>query len=117
MKHRKSHRNLSRKTAERRSLFRTMVTNLLRDQHILTTEAKAKTIRPIAERIITLGRRGDLHARRRAAAYLTSKNVLKTLFEEIGPHYEDRNGGYTRIVKVAPRPGDAAPLAVIELVQ
>ena len=82
---------------------------------MITTEAKAKAVRPVVEKMISLGKRGDLHARRQAAAYLTDKVVTK-LFDEVAPNYAERNGGYTRIVKIGPRRGDAAPMAVIALV-
>jgi len=83
---------------------------------ITTTEAKARAVRPVVEKMITLGKRGDLHARRQAAAFLMDKSVVKKLFDEIAPRYAERQGGYTRIVKIGPRRGDAAPMSIIELV-
>ena len=116
MRHRKSNSHLSRPSNERRALFRNMVTSLLRYETINTTTAKAKAVRPIAEKVITLGKKGDLSSRRRAAAYLTDKSVLKKLFDELGERFKEREGGYTRITKLSPRAGDAAEIAVIELV-
>ena len=116
MRHRVSGRKLGRPTAHRKSLLRTGVTDLLRHESIRTTEAKAKEIRRLAEKIITRGKGGSLHARRQAATVLTDEGVLKKLFDEIGPRYIDRPGGYTRVVKLGPRKGDAAEMAIVELV-
>ena len=96
-------------------MLRTTVTGLLRHESIKTTEAKAKEIRPLAEKVITRGKKGTLHQRRLAAAFLTDESVVRKVFEELGPRYEDRPGGYTRIVKLGQRKGDAAPTAIIEL--
>ena len=96
-------------------MLRTTVTDLLRHESIKTTEAKAKEIRPLAEKVITRGKKGTLHQRRLAAAFLTDESVVRKVFEELGPRYEDRPGGYTRIVKLGQRKGDAAPTAIIEL--
>ena len=96
-------------------MLRTTVTDLLRHESIKTTEAKAKEIRPLAEKVITRGKKGTLHQRRLAAAFLTDESVLRKVFDELGPRYEDRPGGYTRIVKLGQRKGDAAPIAIIEL--
>jgi large subunit ribosomal protein L17 len=85
-------------------------------EKIVTTEAKAKQIRSITEKMVTLGKRNDLHARRQALAYLLDENAVTKLFEQIAPRYEDRQGGYTRILKLGPRRGDAAPMAILELV-
>ncbi len=115
MRHRISGRKLSRPTAHRMSLFRTTVTDLLRHETIQTTEAKAKEIRRLAEKVITRGKKGSLHQRRQAAAFLTDDEVVKKLFDELGPRYELRQGGYTRIMKLGQRKGDAAPMAIIEL--
>ena len=115
MRHRVSGRKLSRPTAHRMSMLRTTVTDLLRHESIKTTEAKAKEIRPLAEKVITRGKKGTLHQRRLAAAFLTDESVVRKVFEELGPRYEDRPGGYTRIVKLGQRKGDAAPTAIIEL--
>ena len=117
MRHRKSGRALSRSRSHRSALVRNQVTDLLRHEAIVTTEAKAKSIRPVAEKMITLGKRGDLHARRQAAAVLTDKHILRVLFDEIAPRFADRPGGYTRIIKLGPRRGDGALMAHIELVE
>lgn len=117
MRHRKSGRGLGRSRSHRAALVRNQVTELLRHEAIVTTEAKAKSIRPVAERMITLGKRGDLHARRQAGAVLTDRKVLRTLFDDIAPRFSDRNGGYTRIIKLGPRRGDGAQMAHIELVE
>ena len=117
MRHRKSGRGLSRSRSHRSALIRNQVTDLLRHEAIVTTEAKAKTIRPVAEKMITLGKRGDLHARRQAGAVLTDRKVLRTLFDDIAPRFSERNGGYTRIIKLGPRRGDGAQMAHIELVE
>lgn len=117
MRHRKAGRALSRSKSHRSALIRNQVTDLLRHEAIVTTEAKAKTIRPVAEKMITLGKRGDLHARRQAGAVLTDRKVLRTLFDDIAPRFAERNGGYTRIIKLGPRRGDGALMAHIELVE
>ena len=98
-------------------MFRIMVTDLLRHGQIKTTVAKAKEIRPLAEKMVTLAKGGTLHDRRRAAAFITDQRVLKTVFEELGPRFMDRPGGYTRITRLGARAGDAAEMAVIELVE
>lgn len=107
---------LGRDVGARRALLRSLVTNLFLYNRIETTEAKAKAMRPVAERLITKAKKGDLHNTRLAAAYLTSPEALKKLFGEIGPKFADRAGGYTRILKTDVRRGDAAPMAIIELV-
>lgn len=94
-----------------------MATSLFRHETIRTTEAKAKELRPYAERLITLARRGDLHARRQAARRIHDKEALKKLFEQIGPRYVDRPGGYTRILKIGARQGDGAEMAIVQLVE
>jgi large subunit ribosomal protein L17 len=94
-----------------------LVTSLLRNEKIETTLAKAKEIRPLAEKMITLAKRGDLHARRQALSFINDEGVVSGLFTQIGPRFASRNGGYTRIVATRTRPGDAAPMAVIELVE
>jgi len=109
-------KKLGRTSAHRRALLRHLVTELLEHDRIETTEAKARAMRPLAEKMITLAKRGDLHARRQAAAFLVSEDVLKRLFDELGPRYRDRNGGYTRLIKLGPRRGDAAPMSLVELV-
>jgi large subunit ribosomal protein L17 len=98
-------------------MFRNMVTSLLGHEKITTTDAKAKEIRPIVEKMITLGKKGDLHAMRQAASYIRDKKVVTKLFTTIAPRYQERLGGYTRIVKLGIRPGDNAPLSLIELVE
>ena len=98
-------------------MFRNMVTSFLQHEKITTTDAKAKELRSIAERMITLGKKGDLHATRQAAAYIRDKKVVTKLFTDIAPRFADRPGGYTRIIKLGIRPGDTAPVSVIELVE
>ena len=117
MAHRVAGRKLGRKSGPRRALYRNLVADLLRHGRIRTTEAKAKEVQGIAERLITLGKKGTLHHRRLALAALPQKEVVKKLFDEIGPRYAQRPGGYTRIVKLGPRKGDAAPMALLELVE
>jgi large subunit ribosomal protein L17 len=116
MRHGKSGRQLGRNTHHRMALFRSLVTSLLEHERIETTEAKAKEIRILAERMITLGKEGNLYARRRAAAYIRTKSVVSKLFKDIAGRFAERNGGYTRIIKTRRRVGDAAPMVVIELV-
>jgi len=117
MRHQIVGRKFSRYSAPRRSLFRTQVTDLLRSDKITTTVPKAKEIRSLAEKMITLGKDGSLASRRRAIAFLTDENVVDRLFKEIAPRYADRAGGYTRLVRLGPRQGDAAELARLELVR
>lgn len=116
MRHNKAGRRLGRTTSHRIAMFRNMVTSFLMHEKITTTDAKAKEIRPIAEKMISLGKRGDLHARRQAAAYIRDPKTVAKLFTEIAPRYADRPGGYTRIIKLGIRPGDAAPVSIIQLV-
>lgn len=116
MRHGKSGRKLGRTSSHRRAMFRNMVTSLFEHERIVTTEKKAKELRPIAEKMITLAKRGDLHARRQALSYIQSKDVVAKLFDEIQSQFADRQGGYTRIIKTGNRQGDAAPMAIIELV-
>ena len=116
MRHRKGLRKLGRSSAHRKAMFRNLVTSLLDEEQVQTTEAKAKEIRRLADRMITLGKRGDLHARRQALSVIRSKEVTAKLFGELAERYRDRPGGYTRILKVDHRVGDAAPLSIIELV-
>ena len=110
------HRKLGLPTDQRKAMLRNLVTSLLKHGKIETTETRAKETRSIAEKMITLGKRGDLHARRQAMAYMMDETVVKTLFDEIAPKYSERKGGYTRIMKLGPRRGDGAPMAIIELV-
>jgi large subunit ribosomal protein L17 len=112
-----SGRKFDRAGDERAALLKGLVADLLRHERMKTTVAKAKEARPIAERMITLGRDGSLHARRQALAYVNDKDVVSKLFDEIGPRYKGRPGGYTRIIKLGPRLGDGAPMAQIELVE
>ena len=116
MRHGKSGRKLGRSSAHRKAMFRNMVTSLFEHERIVTTEKKAKELRPIAEKMITLAKRGDLHARRQALSYIQSKDVVAKLFDEIQGQFADRQGGYTRIIKTGNRQGDAAPMAIVELV-
>ena len=116
MRHRLAGRHLGRDTAHRVALYRNLVTDLLRYERITTTEAKAKEIRPMAEKIITLARRGDLHARRQAQRFVFDPAVVKKAFDEIGPRMKDRPGGYLRITGLEPRKGDGARMAAIEFV-
>lgn len=111
-----SYRKLGRVTSHRLLMLKGMSAELLRHGSIITTQTRAKELQRSVEKMITLGKRGDLHARRQAANYLQDKDVVSKLFEEIAPEYEDRNGGYTRIYKLGHRRGDAAPMAKIELV-
>jgi large subunit ribosomal protein L17 len=117
MRHNKSGRRLGRTTSHRIAMFRNMVTSFLNHERITTTDAKAKELRSIADKMITLGKRGDLHAMRLAASYIREKSVVTKLFTTIAPRYVDRQGGYTRIVKLGIRPGDNASLSMIELVE
>lgn len=109
-------RKLDRRIDHRRWLFRHLVTQIVLRGRIRTTLAKAKAVRPVAEHMVTLAKRGDLHARRQAAAVLTEKQAVRKLFAEVGPKYAERHGGYVRIIKVGPRRGDAAPMSIVELV-
>lgn len=117
MRHAKAGRRLGRTTSHRIAMFRNMVTSFLQHEKITTTDAKAKELRPIAEKMITLGKKGDLHAVRQAAAYIRDKKVVTKLFETIGPRFKERNGGYTRIIKLGIRPGDNADISILELVE
>jgi large subunit ribosomal protein L17 len=116
MRHRKKGRKLNRTASHRRATLRNMATSLFRHGRIETTTAKAKELRPFAERLVTLAKRGDLHARRLAARKIQDRQVLGSLFDEIGPRYSERPGGYTRILKLGNRKGDAAEMSLIELV-
>jgi len=114
--HRIAGRKLGRATDHRLALFRNLVTDLLRYEKIITTEAKAREVRGLAERVITMGKRGDLHARRRALGFVYDKKVVEKVFAELGPRYSRRPGGYSRMVKLGPRQGDGARMAQLELV-
>jgi large subunit ribosomal protein L17 len=117
MRHRKVGRRLGRTSSHREAMLRNMVTSLLDQERIVTTVPKAKEARRVAEQMITLGKRGDLHARRQAMAYIRSKSIVAKLFDQLSNQYAERKGGYTRIIRTGTRLGDAAPMAIIELVE
>ena len=114
MRHMNQGRKLNRTSAHRKALFRNLVLALLEHERIKTTDAKAKELRRFADRMVTLGKRGDLAARRLAFNFMQSRDAVKKLFDEIAPRFKERNGGYTRVVKFGFRRGDAAPLSIIE---
>jgi large subunit ribosomal protein L17 len=116
MRHQKQGRKLNRTASHRKAMFANMAASLIQHEQIVTTLPKAKDLRPIAEKLITLGKRGDLHARRQAISQIRDVEQVKKLFEVLGPRYKDRNGGYCRVLKAGFRFGDNAPLAVIEFV-
>ena len=116
MRHGRTGRKLGRDSAHRKALYSNLTCSLIEPGRIRTTEAKAKAVKPFAEQMITLGRRGDVHARRQALAYLRSQDVVHKLFSDVGPRFTDRPGGYSRIVKLGPRYGDAANMVYLELV-
>lgn len=116
MRHRKAGLKLNRTSSHRDAMFRNMVTSLFKHQRIRTTDVKAKELRRWADNLITLAKRGDLHARRQALSIVREKEVVHKLFAEAAEHYGDKSGGYTRIIKLGRRPGDAAPISLIELV-
>jgi large subunit ribosomal protein L17 len=116
MRHGKAHRKLNRTAEHRRAMFANMAAALIKHEQIVTTLPKAKDLRPVVEKLVTLGKRGDLHARRQAVAKIRDIAMVKKLFEVLGPRYKDRNGGYTRVLKAGFRYGDNAPVAVIEFV-
>lgn len=116
MRHRKAGKQLGRNTGHRRAMLRNMVTSLFAHEQIETTEAKAKVVRPLAEKVIRFAKRGDLHARRHALAYLQDKSVVHQLFDQAKSRFQDRQGGYLRIVKKGTRRGDGAPISVIQLI-
>ncbi|MGF7058297.1 50S ribosomal protein L17 [Brassicibacter mesophilus] len=109
-------RKLGRPTDHRKAMLRNLVTSLLRNGKIETTDTRAKEVRRMAEKMITLAKRGDLHARRQVLAYVYDETVVKNLFDEVAPKYAERNGGYTRMLKLGPRRGDAAEMVILELV-
>ena len=117
MRHNIAGRKLGRRTAHRRALYRNMVTSLLKHEKLVTTEPKAKEIRGIAEKMITLGKKSGLHSYRQALSYIMDKKVAEKLFADLAPRYKERPGGYTRIVKLQPRLGDGAPMVKLELVE
>jgi large subunit ribosomal protein L17 len=116
MRHRRAGTKLGRLSAHREALFRNLLTALFRHERITTTLAKAKAIRPMADRLVTLAKREDLHARRQALVWVQDVTVVRKLFDTVAARYADRRGGYTRILPTGTRPGDAAPVAIIELV-
>jgi large subunit ribosomal protein L17 len=117
VRHGKVHRKLNRKPEHRRAMFANMAAALIKHEQIVTTLPKAKDLRPVVEKLVTLGKRGDLHARRQAVAKIRDIAMVKKLFDVLGPRYKDRNGGYTRVLKAGFRHGDSAPVAVIEFVE
>jgi large subunit ribosomal protein L17 len=116
MRHQRAGRKLGRDSAHRKALYANLTASLIEHGRIKTTVAKAKEVRPVAEEMITLGRRGDVPARRQALKFLRSQDVVHKLFSEVGPRFSGRPGGYSRIVKLGPRQGDAAEMAYLELV-
>lgn len=117
MRHNKSGKRLGRNTPHRTAMLRNMVTSLFEHEKLTTTDARAKELRKVADRMITLGKRGDLHARRQVLNIIRDQKVVAKLFDQIGPRYKDRPGGYTRIIKVGTRLGDNAPQSIIALVE
>lgn len=111
-----SYQRLGLTTGHRRAMLRNLVTSLIKEDRIKTTETRAKEVKSIAEKMVTLAKKGDLAARRQALAYIYDEEVVRKLFETLGPKYSERPGGYTRIVKMGHRQGDAAPMAILELV-
>ena len=116
MRHLVKGKKLGRDSAKRKALLRSLVTSFLEKERVRTTLAKARATRPVAEKMITLGKENSLHARRRALRFVYKKEVVKKLFDDIGPRFSERPGGYTRIVKLGPRAGDGAEMAVLEMV-
>ena len=116
MRHGIAHRKFNRRSNQRTALFQHLASALIKHEQIITTLPKAKDLRPIVEKLVTLGKRGDLHARRQAIAQMRDLAMVKKLFEVLGPRYKDRHGGYTRVLKAGFRYGDNAPVAVIEFV-
>lgn len=117
MRHKLAGRKLSRPSGHRRAMYRNLVTDLLNYEKIITTEAKAKEVRALAEKMITLAKAGDLHSRRQALAFIFNKKITEKVFTELAPRYAQRPGGYTRIVKLGPRLGDGAAMVQLELVK
>ncbi|MEW6531714.1 MAG: 50S ribosomal protein L17 [Thermodesulfobacteriota bacterium] len=117
MRHRKARTKLGMRTPQRQAMLRNMVTSLMEHESIITTDARAKALRSLGDRMITLGKRGDLHARRLVLRVFRSKEVARRLFEEIAPRYANREGGYVRILKKGVRPGDGAAVSIVELVE
>ena len=117
MRHRVAGRKLGRSTGHRQALYRNLVTDLLKHEKIITTEAKAKEARGLAEKMITLGKKSGLHSYRQALSFIMDKKVTEKVFAELAPRYKERPGGYTRIIKLEPRLGDSAPMVQLELVE
>ncbi|MBI4186208.1 MAG: 50S ribosomal protein L17 [Chloroflexi bacterium] len=117
MRHKVSGRKLCGSTSHRMSMYRNMVTDLLNHEKVVTTEAKAKEVRSFAEKMITLGKKGGLHAQRQAFSFMMDNKVADKVFAELAPRYAERPGGYTRIIKLGPRPGDGAEMVQLELVK
>ena len=117
MRHNKSGRKLGRNSGHRNAMMRNMVTSLIEHGRITTTDSRAKELRKLVDRMITLGKRGDLHARRQVSQVIRTRQVVAKLFDQIGPRFKDRPGGYTRIIKLGSRLGDNAPQSIIELVE
>jgi large subunit ribosomal protein L17 len=117
MRHRIAGRKLGRRTGHRRALYRNLVTDLLKYEKLITTEAKAKEVRGMVEKMITLGKKSGLHSYRQALSFIMDKKVTEKVFSELAPRYSQRPGGYTRIVKLQPRLGDGAPMVQLELVE
>ncbi|HID94522.1 MAG TPA: 50S ribosomal protein L17 [Candidatus Latescibacteria bacterium] len=116
MRHRKKGRKLGRTTSHRKAMLRNMVTSLIENEAITTTDAKAKELKPLAEKMISLARKGDLHSRRQALAVIRGKKTVSKLFNSIAPRYAGREGGYVRIYKLGERKGDGAPISLVELI-
>jgi large subunit ribosomal protein L17 len=116
MRHGKTHRKFNRRSDHRRAMLANLAVSLIKHEQIITTLPKAKDLRPVVEKLVTLGKRGGLHARRQAIAQMRDLAMVKKLFDVIGPRYRERNGGYTRVLKAGYRHGDSAPVAVIEFV-
>ncbi len=117
MRHKVAGRKLGRSSSHRRALYRNLVTDLLNYEKITTTEAKAKEVRSLAEKMVTLGKEGGLHSRRRALSFIMDEKVTDKLFADLAPRYAERHGGYTRIIKLEPRLGDGAAMVQLELVE
>jgi len=116
LRHQRSGKKLGRDSAHRKALYANLTASLIEHGRIRTTETKAKAVRPVAEKMITLGRDGSIHARRQALAFLRSQEIVHMLFSEVAPRFKDRPGGYTRVIKLGPRQGDSAPMAYLEFV-
>ena len=117
MRHRVAGRRFSRRTGPRMALFHNLISELLQHERIVTTEAKAKEVRGMADKVISLGKAGSLHARRQALTVVSDRKVVDKVFDELASRYASRSGGYTRVLKLGPRPGDGAPMAILELVK